>query len=77
MHAASIDRSVRLQRVAYVLSDGAWHSTLDIIIGAGVCAVNSCVSELRANGLDIECRRVGRERFEYRLTGGLVQPAHG
>ncbi len=76
MHAARIDQSARLQRVAAVLADGKWHSTLDILIGAGVCAVNSCVSELRANGLTIECRRVGRERFEYRLSGGLPQHVH-
>jgi biotin operon repressor len=76
MHAAQIDRSARLQRVAAVLADGHWHSTLDILIGAGVCAVNSCVSELRANGLTIECRRVGRERFEYRLTGGIPRTVH-
>lgn len=76
MHAARIDQSARLQRVAAVLADGKWHSTLDILIGAGVCAVNSCVSELRANGLTIECRRVGRERFEYRLTGGIPRTVH-
>lgn len=67
MHAARIEQSPRLQRVAELLSDGRWYSTLDIIVGAGVCAVNSCIAELRANGLDIECRRVGKERFEYRL----------
>lgn len=67
MRAARIEHSPRLQRVAELLSDGCWYSTLDIIVGAGVCAVNSCVAELRANGLAIECRRVGKERFEYRL----------
>lgn len=67
MRAARIERSSRLQRVAELLSDGRWYSTLDIIVGAGVCAVNSCVAELRANGLEIACRRVGKERFEYRL----------
>lgn len=67
MRAARIERSARLQRVAELLSDGRWYSTLDIIVGAGVCAVNSCIAELRVNGLAIECRRVGKERFEYRL----------
>ena len=67
MRAARIERSSRLHRVAELLSDGRWYSTLDIIVGAGVCAVNSCVAELRANGLEIACRRVGKERFEYRL----------
>lgn len=67
MKAAKLDTSPRLQRVARLLDDGRWYSTLDIMLGAGVCAVNSCVAELRANGLAIACRRVGRERFEYRL----------
>ncbi len=67
MNAARLDRSPRLQRVLVLLGDGRWHSTLDIIIGAGVCAVNSCVSELRVNGIPIACRRVGKERFEYRI----------
>lgn len=57
MHAASIERSPRLQRVRDVLSDGREHSTLEIVRDAGVCAVNSIVAELRANGLDITCRR--------------------
>ncbi|TCS69747.1 hypothetical protein EDC61_11947 [Sulfuritortus calidifontis] len=69
MKAARIEKSDRLQRVLALLEDRAWHSTLDIVIGAGVCAVNSCIAELRANGFPIACRRVGRERFEYRLEG--------
>lgn len=67
MHAAMVEASERLQRVLRLLEDGQWHSTLDVMIGAGVCAVNSCIAELRANGYAIACRRVGRERFEYRL----------
>ncbi|MCX8017381.1 MAG: hypothetical protein N2690_05725 [Rhodocyclaceae bacterium] len=70
MHAARIERSARLQRVLRLLADGRWHSTLDIVNGAGVCAVNSCIAELRANGYAVACRRVGQERFEYRLEGG-------
>jgi len=70
MHAARLEQSARLQRVLALLADGAEYSTLDIIIGAGVCAVNSCVAELRANGYDVRCRRIGRERFVYRLAGG-------
>lgn len=69
MHAARIEASDRLQRVLALLSDGGWHSTFEIVIGAGVCAVNSCVAELRANGYTIVCRRVGKDRFEYRMDG--------
>lgn len=75
MHAARIDHSPRLQRVLALLSDGRWYSTLDIVVGAGVCAVNSCIAELRANGLPIVCRRVGRDRFEYRLLGSAREAA--
>ncbi len=77
MHAARIERSARLQRVLAVLDGGGWHSTMDIVREAGVCAVNSCISELRDNGKDITCRQVteppllgGGRVWEYRLEGG-------
>ncbi|GAB4209912.1 MAG: hypothetical protein Fur0019_17280 [Tibeticola sp.] len=76
IRAARLDTSPRLQRVADLLSDGRWYFTLDIIVGAGVCAVNSCVAELRANGIAVECRRVGRERFEYRRAD-IIETEHG
>lgn len=63
MHAAQLETSERLQRVAKLLGDGQWHSTRNIIQRANVCAVNSTISELRRNGLDIECRcLVGKRR---------------
>ena len=58
MHAARLDRSPRLQRVHALLSDGIERSTLDIATSARVCAVNSCIAELRENGAWIECRRI-------------------
>ena len=57
LHAARLDRSDRLRRVLQVLEDGQEHSTLDLVMLAGVCAVNSIVSELRANGIAISCRQ--------------------
>ncbi|MEW5885536.1 MAG: hypothetical protein AB1735_02385 [Pseudomonadota bacterium] len=75
MRAARLDHSQHLQRVLRLLSDGRWHGTRDIIVGAGVCAVNSCVAELRVNGVPVACRRVGRERFEYRL-GSKREASH-
>jgi hypothetical protein len=59
MNAARISSSERLQRVDALLSDGREYSTLEIIINAQVCAVNSIVSELRHNGRAISCRRTG------------------
>lgn len=67
MHAASIDRSHRLQRVLGVLSDYEWHGTREIVRAADVCACNSIIAELRANAFKIETRCIGRGRYEYRL----------
>lgn len=59
MKFAHVATSPRLQRVAALLADGCERTTMEIVLGAQVCAVNSIVSELRANGIDILCRRVG------------------
>ncbi|WP_305042402.1 hypothetical protein [Geoalkalibacter sp.] len=59
MNAARIERSPRLQRVDRLLDDGQWHSTMDIVQAARVCAVNSIVAELRYNGRLIDCERRG------------------
>ncbi|MYH70800.1 MAG: hypothetical protein F4147_12270 [Gammaproteobacteria bacterium] len=70
MHAANLQTSARLQRLCSYLADGAWHTTRDIVFDAHVMAVNAAVSELRANGLDVECRARntgGRTVYEYRL----------
>ena len=69
MNAASIENSERLQRVYSVLSDKRRYSTRDIIEKAHVCAVNSCVAELKApvNGFDIKCEREGKNWY-YQLV---------
>ena len=72
MHAAKIQKSDRLQRVyrllRYVKKEGnPWLSTRAIIMNANVCAVNSIVAELRANGKDIQCKRTGNV-WRYRLA---------
>ena len=87
MHAASLGRSPRLQRVHALLRDGSEHSTLEIISAARVCAVNSIVAELRANGLHILCRQIrsptGERTWLYRLepeektNGQNQQPGGG
>lgn len=65
MNAANLSRSERLKRVRRVLSDHKAHSTLEIFKKAKVCAVSSVISELRCNGMDIECERKGM-RWYYR-----------
>ena len=70
MKAASVERSPRLQRVLSLLRTGRAYTTREISSMADVCAVNSCVAELRANGYDIPCftKTVrGRKRWFYRL----------
>lgn len=57
MHSARIDHSKRLQRVDDLLADGKEYTTMEIVQKANVCAVNSCIAELRANGREIKCRR--------------------
>jgi len=68
MHAARLEKSPRLQRVLDLLLTGRDLTTLDIVVEARVCAVNSCIAELRANGYDIRCWRVG-DVWLYRLGG--------
>lgn len=66
-HAAKIETSSRLQKVLDVLQDRRWHSTLEIMQRTSLCAVGSAISEIRANGISVECRCVGKGRYEYRL----------
>lgn len=56
MHAARLYESPRLQRVANLLLRGDWFSTMHIAKKANVCAVNSIISELRANQWVVDCR---------------------
>lgn len=74
MKAAALS-SPRLQRMLAVLSDGKAHSTRDIMMWAQVCAVNTCVSELRQHGAEIVVNvsidDVTRARiWNYRMTKG-------
>lgn len=68
MHSASL-KSPRLQRVLDFLRirglQGA--TTREIVVGAEVCAVNSCIAELRDCGINIDCDMEGTGRFRYRL----------
>ena len=68
MHHAPLT-SARLQRVLAVLRDGRSHTTREIVRAARVCAVNSCIAELRANGCEITCTRERRkDRLICRYT---------
>jgi hypothetical protein len=56
IRAAKLERSPRLQRVDALLADGREYSTREIVVACDVCAVNSIVAELRANGREITTR---------------------
>lgn len=71
MNYARLESSPRLQRLAEVLADQREHSTLDLAMRAGICAVNSAIAELRANGYDIDCRRQG-DTWLYRLHTNYI-----
>ena len=68
MHAAKIDDSPRLQKVRDFLRRTGGATTLEIVQGCQVCAVNSIIAELRANGLVVDCNAVKGQRGVYRYT---------
>jgi hypothetical protein len=60
MHSANLDTSKRLQAVYEALEGGKERSTMELIWLSGRVAINSIVSELRDNGIDISCQRRGK-----------------
>lgn len=70
MHAANIENSPRLQQVLAYLRKGP-ATTFEIMMGCGVCAVNSIIAELRSNGYSITCSQVKGKRgvYLYQLEG--------
>lgn len=70
MNNAKLERSDRLQRVyALLRSSERPISTMEIIQGANVCAVNSTISELRRNNIGIKCECLNKV-FYYSLDRG-------
>lgn len=76
-HYARLENSRRLQVVLAYLADGQPHSTFEIIMATGQCAINSIISELRMNGCDITCTAVAGQRgvYHYTLVSGPAQAA--
>ena len=71
MHSAKLENSDRLQRVLRALQTGP-KTTREIIQIAGVCAVNSIISEIRNNNIKIHCKALRRGVYEYRLDDGRL-----
>lgn len=69
IHAAKINTSRRLLRVLAMLADGKAYTTREIQLNAEVCNAHTCVSELRANGYEIECTCIRKGVYQYRLIG--------
>jgi hypothetical protein len=65
VNSANLQTSDRLQRVDSLLADCMPRTTMQIVQGANVCAVNSIIAELRANGRKINCHRHDG-KFYYR-----------
>lgn len=79
MHYARLARSPRLRRLHDYLSDGAEHTTWDLVTGARVANPGTCVSELRAQGAVIECRALGggargERLYAYRMVRPVPAP---
>lgn len=77
MNAAKLDKSERLQRVDALLSSGKQYSTLEIVQMACVCAVNSIIAELRANGRQITCKRFGDQWYYWMGADVCPYPMRG
>lgn len=69
MHAAKLENSPRLQRVLAYLRRNGPATTLQISQACIVCAVNSIIDELRANGYTIVCQALKGHRgvYQYEL----------
>lgn len=68
MHAAKIDDSPRLQKVLKHLRRVGSATTMEISRACNVCAVNSIIAELRANGFTVDCNPVRGQRGVYLYT---------
>lgn len=68
----SVDDRSNRARVLALLSDGAWHSTLELQAVGGTRAP-ARVHELRRSGYFVECEGE-RGRFRYRCTGKSPLP---
>lgn len=70
MKAAKLETSDRLQRVYELLKRGGEYSTMEIVQQARVCAVNSIIAELRANGVPVKSRLIVAPN-QSGATGGV------
>lgn len=74
MHYARIETSPMLKKIYAILKDRKWHTTFELMKATGCCTVSTRISELRQNGLAVECQLKNNERHihEYRYEGRRV-----
>lgn|GEM_PF-2532327 len=73
MHNASLKNSIRLQKVYNSLLSGP-KTTRELINLTGCCAINSIMSELKADGISYRCEYLGKtpdgnKIYQYSLEG--------
>jgi len=66
MNAAQLKNSPRLRRILTTLLDGHWVTSWALSQLHHRCAISTDISELRANGVTIDCKRV--EGYDGKLT---------
>jgi hypothetical protein len=71
IHAASVERSARLQATLRAVSRRGGATTAEIAAATKSCAVHTDVSELRARGWRVRCwclgMQGGRRIYKYEL----------
>lgn len=76
MHAGRVSSSERLTLILTELrkAGSIGMTTRQLITATGMCAINSCISEIRANGFEVRCTCDGRKdrRMIYRYV--LIEP---
>jgi len=71
IHYALYQNSERLQKLLVFMLDGKPHTTMEIINGAGICAVSSAACELRENGFGCYCiKKAGPAIYQLSDTEG-------
>lgn len=68
MHAGKIETSNRLRATLQHLSDGAWHTTLEINRATGSMAVHSDIAALRANNIRVDAECAKGRVWKYRVA---------
>jgi len=70
IHYAKLSSSKRLQKLHRLLSTGAEYTTQEISILTGTQAVSAAITELRRNGISVNCRFISHDAVSDSRTYG-------